>query len=602
MGERSGSRCVEMFLHFAAPQKHFKQMKSHHLFSALLLLVVIMTSSCEPARLRYNFDWGRVQSGDSLIWNSPTYDDSHWDYYSDFEEGEIFWSRMKVMLPPEEVQRKQFGLQVVATASYDAYWDGVYLGTNGRMGTDGYREEPGFYQWFTPIPDSLLADGEHVLALRCAKSDEEINFHSYFFIDKYFELTRGPLQASKYMFLLAGGFLITAIYFLLLFTAQPKEYATLIFSIICLAFLSLILMEYLKLFYQYPYPVQRVRLEVIGYLHLLLMVLIPLFFMVHFNFKWKAPALLILALVAVYMEYAFHEKFDWIARQYSTLTWCFSALIVGYAIYERKEGAIWVMSSLAVGFLLVKFMPYIDFPYMASYDVSVFLAFILLALTMLYVMNLKRRSERRAYEASLVRSERLKNELLKKNIRPHFIMNTLTSLIDWVEESPKEGVAFIHALADEFELLNEIADYKQIPIGQEIRLCKNHLKVMGYRKEVRYVWEDEGVDVNDIIPPAIIHTAVENGVTHGLPTADGTITFRLSHSAMPTGREYVLKVIAEKRASGTLVQKGTSSDGTGVRYIKSRLQESYQDRWELVSRPTDEGWETIIRIHDLALV
>ncbi|MEO0877080.1 MAG: hypothetical protein AAFY48_20985, partial [Bacteroidota bacterium] len=195
-------------------------MKRHHLFSILLFAIVIMTSSCEPSRLRYNFDWGLVQAGDSISWKAPTYDDSHWDYYDDFEEGEVFWSRMKVMLPPEDEERKQFGLQVVATASYDAYWDGVYLGTNGRMGIDGYREEAGNYQWFTPIPDTLLADGEHVLALRCAKDFEKISFHSYFFIDEYFELTRGPLQISKYMFLLAGAFLITAIYFLLLFAAQ----------------------------------------------------------------------------------------------------------------------------------------------------------------------------------------------------------------------------------------------------------------------------------------------------------------------------------------------------------------------------------------------
>ena len=365
--------------------------------------------------------------------------------------------------------------------------------------------------------------------------------------------------------------------------------------------MSLVLMEYLKLFYQYPYPFQRTRLEIIGYLHVSLLVLVPLFFMIHFDFKWKMPALAFLLLVVILMEYYFHMRFDWIARQYANLMWLFSTLIVGDAIYRKQEGAIWVMMSLAVGFLLVKFLPYINFPYMSSYDVSVFLAFILLVLTMLYVMSLKRRSERRAYEASLIRSERLKNELLKKNIRPHFIMNTLTSLIDWVEESPKEGVAFIHALADEFELLNEIADYKQIPIGQEIRLCKNHLKVMGYRKEVRYVWEDEGVDVNEVIPPAIIHTAVENGVTHGLPTEDGTITFRLSYQATPTYREYVLKTIAGKRPGVPLVQRGDSNDGTGVRYIKSRLQESYQDSWKLVNQPTEQGWETIIRIHEKTL-
>ncbi len=577
-------------------------MKYHHLLF-VALLVAILASSCEPARLRYSFDWAVVQMADSTQFklSALEYDDSHWEYESDVDDESVFWARMRVQLPPEERTRKNFGVQVVATAAYEAYWDGVYLGTNGQLKENGFREVPGYYQWFSAIPDTLLTDGEHVLAIRGTKGYEDPGFHAYFFIDEYFELTRGPLQVSKYMFMLAGAFLITAIYFLFSFAAQPKEYANLIFGVICLAFMSLLLMEYLKLFYQYPYPFQRTRLEIIGYLHAALVLLVPIFFMIHFNFKWTAPAILGIVLVIAYHEYFCHEKFDWLAQRYAFLMWLFSVLLVGYAMYEKKEGAIWVMVSLASAYFLVKFMPYIDFPYMSSYDVSVFLSFILLALTMLYVMSLKRKSERRSYELSLVRSERLKNELLKKNIRPHFIMNTLTSLIDWVEESPKEGVAFIHALADEFELLNEIADYKQIPVGQEIRLCKNHLKVMGYRKEVQYVWEEEGVDVNEIIPPAIIHTAVENGVTHGIPTEDGTVTFRLSYQTTSSYREYALRTIAGKRSNGTFVQKGASSDGTGVRYIKSRLQESYQDRWKLINQPTSEGWETIIRIYDIAV-
>ena len=189
----------------------FDHMKRRLLFSILLLAVVIMVSSCEPTRLRYNFDWARVQSGDSIAWKAPDYNDEHWGKFWEFEEDGVFWSRMKVVLPPEDEERKSFGLQIVATASYEAYWDGVYLGTNGRLGTDGYREKAGTYQWFTPIPDSLLADGAHTLALRGTMDDENLNFHSYFFIDEYFNLTRGPLQISKYMFLLAGAILITTI-------------------------------------------------------------------------------------------------------------------------------------------------------------------------------------------------------------------------------------------------------------------------------------------------------------------------------------------------------------------------------------------------------
>ena len=83
---------------------------------------------------------------------------------------------------------------------------------------------------------------------------------------------------------------------------------------------------------------------------------------------------------------------------------------------------------------------------------------------------------------SLVQSTRLRLELLKKNIQPHFLMNTLTSLIDWIEETPKKGVLFIEALAKEFDLLNQIENQTLIPVSQEIALCRAHLEIMEYRE------------------------------------------------------------------------------------------------------------------------
>ena len=91
------------------------------------------------------------------------------------------------------------------------------------------------------------------------------------------------------------------------------------------------------------------------------------------------------------------------------------------------------------------------------------MSFTILLLSMFYVLAWQIRKQREAFEHSLVETSRLKNELLKKKIQPHFLMNTLTSLIDWVEESPSKGVDFIEALAEEFDLLNQVEDKKTHP-------------------------------------------------------------------------------------------------------------------------------------------
>jgi len=45
-------------------------------------------------------------------------------------------------------------------------------------------------------------------------------------------------------------------------------------------------------------------------------------------------------------------------------------------------------------------------------------------------------------------------------------------------------------------------------------------------------------------------------------------------------------------------QGNASREGTGFKYIRSRLKESYGDSWQLESRPTAEGWETSIVIFE----
>lgn len=538
--------------------------------------------------------------GDSIEWSTLNYDDSHWPYYyEEISSDEMYWVRLNYRFPDTDDQRSGKGVLIVAIGSYELFWDGVLIGRNGLLQQEGQKEVEGKYQRFFAIPDTLQQDEDHVLAMRSTKASANLRQHAYFIIDDLITLTRGPLQVSKYMFMIGGIFLITAFYFFFLFGNRPKEYSTLIFGIICLVFLSVLILEYLKLFYDYPYSFQRTRLQIIEYLHIIISILMPLFLMVQFSFPWKKIALGVLVICILTIRYWFKLSFDEVAFKLNVLTWIFSTGIVGFALHEKRKGAIVVFVGFMISLIMSRFVRYFDIDFVSAFDVYLFISFTIIALSMIYVMIQKSRDERLAYEESLIVSERLKNQLLKKNIKPHFIMNTLTSLIDWVEESPKEGVKFIHALANEFEVLNEIADYQLVPIGQEIKLCKRHLEVMGFRKELNYIWEEEGIDPNDIIPPAIIHTAVENGVSHSLPNPDGSIRFKLKFERGAKSKTYILRTQAEIRKESQFEKiENDNGDGMGLKYIKARLQESYPNRWTLSSNAISGGWETIITISE----
>src|SRR3546814_11467513 len=65
-------------------------------------------------------------------------------------------------------------------------------------------------------------------------------------------------------------------------------------------------------------------------------------------------------------------------------------------------------------------------------------------------------------------AQRLELDLLKKHLKPHFLMNTLTALAGWIEDPPHTAVRMVDALADEFSTLVDVSGRALIPLDAEL--------------------------------------------------------------------------------------------------------------------------------------
>jgi LytS/YehU family sensor histidine kinase len=173
-------------------------------------------------------------------------------------------------------------------------------------------------------------------------------------------------------------------------------------------------------------------------------------------------------------------------------------------------------------------------------------------------------------------------------------MNSISSAIDWIEQNPPKGIELLLSLSEEFDLLLEMSEHQRIPLGQELALCRAHLKVMGFRKLQQYELITEGCDLDIFLPPAIILTLVENGISHhsNPPSEEALVTFLLRQESTDSG--IFFRFLAVDQA---LEDKPKSIvKGTGLQYVEARLKESYGDDWSLTSGQVQGGWETTIRI------
>ncbi|RPI12724.1 MAG: hypothetical protein EHM58_19790 [Ignavibacteriae bacterium] len=141
-------------------------------------------------------------------------------------------------------------------------------------------------------------------------------------------------------------------------------------------------------------------------------------------------------------------------------------------------------------------------------------------------------------------------------------------------------------------MINQISALKQIPVSQEIELCRVHLKIMSYRKGADYKMESSDIDEQDTIPPMIFHTLVENGLTHGYENKIAG-TFKLQRIKNSDCIKYILTNDGEFNS-----EEPKGSTGFGAKYIKGRLEEVYPNRWKFFSNRSAHGWESIIEIRD----
>ncbi len=548
-------------------------------------LVVLLANVDLPATKKASLVHTRY--GDSLKWKQPQYIEKDWT--TNFRDSiGTFWIRLKVDIQHRPQSLVPQGLSIDFTGTYEVFWDGYLIGRNYPDDQIPQKVTSAPLHQLFMIPDSLYRPGKHLIAMRVfrfenyGKSSNPLESdYTDLSLGNYLALAQQDIIITAYVHIIAGVFLVIGLYYTFIFLVGNRHLRFLLFAIICLSFFTLLIFEYLRFHYYYPYAFHYTRLVVIALLTLIIAALLPLFFMHRFPFHYKQRVMGSMLGIIV-LIWIFVPGFDPKTSYTILVSFSVSLFLVIRAMRQSIMGSLEALLGIIVFF--------VAFFLLNSYDLKLFLGFGFLIVFMLLSLTIQMREQRKEYEASLVHSSRLELEMLKKNIQPHFLMNSLASVIAWMEDDPKVGTQFIAALAQELEIMIDISSKKLIPLSREIQLCESYLLVMSLRKEIKYLFHTEGINPQDLIPPALIHTAVENGITHN-QDLDGEMRFSLHFEENKQGRKYTL--IASGKSRQTVAKK---TGGTGLKYMEARLQESFPNRWKLYAQPIAQGWKTEIII------
>jgi hypothetical protein len=550
----------------------------------------------------------RTQAGDSVGWADPSFDDSRWEQThgtglwvsAGWKGKDVRWLRKELFLPEPMDPLDHLAIyQRAAVSASEVYWDGVLIGRNGRVGSGLHDEKPGRSAMIFPIPRELTHPGRHVITQRISNySTFSGVVETPMMLGEFGRLQRLLFWDGVVQFFMAGVFFFTGLFHLVMLFGYRDRKPYAVFATFCLACASHIFIQALREFFRMDLGLYYAWAAVNDVPWFLMMWLLPVFFMYEFGYPRKirnSMAIASVALVVVgaprlvttgLLPVSWIEPFVLLNTVHSYLTIVLAAGVCVWAMVRRAVG------SLASTLGLVAFLAGVLATHVFELDLGWMLGFVML-ITFLTVSLSRQMSQReREFQQAQVRAARLELDLLKRHIQPHFLLNSLNSIVAWLEEDPGTAVKLVQALAEEMRMMLEFAAHRSVALSDEVRLCAAHLQVMGFRYARKYRFETEGAMAGVEIPPLVIHTLVENGLTHGYAGRDeGVFKLACKRNGQSTRIELFNDgMVAADSASGAI------REGTGTRYVRGRLQELFGSRWSFVSSPTEGGWSSVIEV------
>ncbi|MDR0305110.1 MAG: histidine kinase [Chitinispirillales bacterium] len=544
---------------------------------------------------------------------SPRYDDGEWhdkkiiglwkaDKYG--AKG-IRWFRTKIFITQDILDYEKAAIFIPTVISaYEIYWDGTKIGENGKIGD--YKmalakketgERIGNSAGIFVIPQQFFSAGEHTLAIRISNFSAISGFIAE--NPKIGTLENVISHISKtiaYSAALIGIFFITALFNIIFIAKSLHVRAHVTYAMFSLCCCGHVFVPIFVMYYQTNLEHYYLIALLNDAFEIGLIWLLPTYLLRLFNAKrliLKSSIFFAVSTIAVMLPrlaiydispistLAFLGSANEIFTSFSAIT---SVGIALEALFKKEKGAKTITIGLIIFWLCIVFSIILKQINISSLGFALLSAFITITMGRFFWEEMGKKS------LIEIKNTRLELELLKNNIHPHFLLNSLNTIVAWIEEDPKIAVKLVNELSKELRLLMSFSQKKIISLSEEVSLCRAHLKVMNLRREKNIKLKISG-DIEGItIPPLIVHTALENGLTHGFVKKD-TGTFDLS----VTRQAQKIIINLENNGENNHSQNRVAT-GTGNKYIVQRLEEIYGNNFKFVSEAKNNGWRVIFEL------
>jgi two-component system, LytTR family, sensor kinase len=166
-------------------------------------------------------------------------------------------------------------------------------------------------------------------------------------------------------------------------------------------------------------------------------------------------------------------------------------------------------------------------------------------------------------------------QVLKMQLQPHFLFNTLNAVAELVHTEPEAADQMITRLGRLLRLSLDNAGHQVVPLRQEIDFLRVYLEIeqVRFQDRLQVVWDVAPDTLEAAVPTLLWQPVLENAIRHGVtPLAGrGRIVIASHHD----GEDLLLEI----RDNGAgLPPGGAPREGVGLRNIRERVDQLYGSR------------------------
>jgi two-component sensor histidine kinase len=265
-----------------------------------------------------------------------------------------------------------------------------------------------------------------------------------------------------------------------------------------------------------------------------------------------------------------------------TLSWYFTDYLDGLIYYENWK-------DYMTGLLSWEALRFHD-----QYIITVGVYYVIR-----YFQGLQKKDQEKSELA--LKNKEMQISLLKSQINPHFLFNTLNSISTLMHTSKDQARKMITQLADVFRYALDSHKAENVELTNEVQFIENYIKIQQVRfgDRLRFHKDVDPDCLSMRIPPMILQPLIENSVKYGIaPKEDGGNIYL---TVKRDGQKVYFEVRDDGLGSKAKKVMDSGGSGVGLANTEMRLKSYYGKEAKLRINKNESGYSVSFWIESLPI-